>query len=75
SFSVAKPNIPEMSESDEFRSELGEMKEMMYRIMRRQESLIRTNQDEQDSQIRTRIIRDRIPKHLLGESDQEIIEK
>lgn len=75
SFSVAKPNIPEMSESDEFRSELGEMKEMMYRIMRRQESLIRTNQDEQDSQIRTRFIRDRIPKHLLGESDQEIIEK
>jgi len=77
SFSVAKPNIPEMSESDEFRSELGEMKEMVYRIMQRQESLIRTNQnqDEQDLPIRTRIIRDRIPKHLLGESDQEIIEK
>lgn len=77
SFSVAKPNIPEMSESDEFRSELGEMKEMIFRIMRRQDTQIRTNQsqDDQDSPVRPRIVRDRILKHLLGESDQEIIEK
>lgn len=77
SFSVKRPNIPEMSESDEFRSDLSEMKEMMFHIMRRQDSIIRTtpSQEGQPPSLRIRGIRETIPKHLFGESDKDILDK
>ncbi|MFZ4835296.1 hypothetical protein [Rouxiella sp. Mn2063] len=66
SFSVVKPNIPEMSETDEFRSELQEIKSLLFNSLREKDA---------SSLSEARWIRERLPKHRFGSNDDDIIAK
>ena len=63
SFSAAKPNIPEMSESDELRSEIQEIKYLLSRSLRER------------SMPEIRVYRERFPKKLFGSNDEEVLSR
>lgn len=65
SFSASKPNIPEMSEAEEFRSELQEIKSLLFRSLKEQDKF----------NVENRTIREQFPKHMFGSSDDEIVQK
>lgn len=64
SFSAVKPNIPEMSESDEFRSELQEIKSLLFRSLRERDF---------SSPSEAKPIHEVFPKNMFGNSDEEIV--
>lgn len=75
SFSVAKPNIPEMSESDELRSELQEIKAMLFRSLQEKDRTIRVMRNNEAINSEDMVIRERIPKAPFGNSDDEVASK
>ncbi|MEQ9878682.1 hypothetical protein ABRP92_11900 [Pectobacterium aroidearum] len=64
SFSAVKPNIPEMSESDELISELQEIKSLLFRSLRERDVSYLPE---------TRLIAEKFPKNMFGNSDDEVI--
>lgn len=63
SFTAIRPNIPEMSEADLFRSELQEIKYLLSRSLK--------NQDD-SWKVTTKWLREKFPKAMFGSSDEEI---
>lgn len=75
SFSVAKPNIPEMSESEELRSELQEIKALVFRSLQEKERTTRILRDQDVVLGESKVIKEKFPKKLFGDTDDEIMSK
>lgn len=63
SFTAIRPNIPEMSDVDLFRSDLQEIKYLLSKSLRSQDEVLKPT---------SRWLRERYPKAMLGSSDDEV---